>query len=384
MNTITKTNYAKRRTRLDNPPDFKITLLALQVNAEICRRPLIRMDQLFELFPKVHPRTLYDIVFLLFHNGFIAKPGQQSELHPKKGSAKSYLNAEPLGLVLHYAFFRDPVAKPRFTQDSSYRTFRFMIHKHNETTGLLNYQRGIKSIPSAKFKTEAECWTGYVPTKNLNQPLYDIDNLPTLTAHEFIDTACDMFLKKYPSDPLVLKACFDWGIHLPKLIDDDHKSDEKIHFCEKQLTTVTLPTSVQPDGYFSHGIQFEDFFFFESDEENETILPGETIRQSANAFNNNSLFAKYASYIAAFRKFSHLKQFGINSFQVVTETKTFGHMNSIIAKLAPIFLKAPFNIHPEFLLFYDRDMLARCDNNPYHPNFRYKTLANDYVQLLPR
>ncbi len=386
MTTLTPDKpKAKKFERLADPPNFKLIPLRLQVNAEICRRPLLRMDQLFELFPHVPQRTIYQIVYLLFHNGFIARPDQQKDLHPLKGSEKMYLSAEALGIDLHHAFFADPVPVSRFIQDSTYTSFKRMEHKHNETKALLNYERNARALGDFTFRNGAQIWTEVVPKKNRNQPAYDIKTDTNIMAHSFIANPPETIGKPQPKVPLALKSRFDWGIHLPTLIEDTGDDmSEPTRYYDNDLTTVTLPTLVEPDGLFSHAKTVEDFFFHESNEESETILPGEFIRCSPKAFNNNSLFAKYVGYIAYFRKWLHLKQLGITSFSVITETKTPGHLASIIDKLAPIFLEKPFNIHPEFLKFYDREMFARCDNNPYHPNFRCTTLAGQEVPVLPR
>ncbi len=379
--------YAKKYIRLENPPNFVITPSVLDVNAEICRRPLIRINQLFELLPNITQRTIYQIVYFLFHNGFIARPGQQKQLHPSSGSEQTYLCAEQLGIQLHYAFFADPVEVTRFTQDCSYRSWSYMSHKHNETTALINYEQNAQSLGDVTYRNAAELWTTYAPNERLNQPAYDIDDCGRITAHDFIDSPPEIVGKPQPKTPLEFKARFDWGIHLPKLVDDaaadDHENNPD-NFYERELTTVTLPLSVQSDGYFSHACTTEDFFFHETDEDSETILPGEAIRRSTQVFKNNSLFTKFAAYIAAYRKRVHVSTFGITSFEVITQTVKPGHVQSTIQKLAPIFLRKPFNIHPDFLLFYDREMLSDCKNNPYHPDFRYRNLANQEVQRLPR
>ena len=381
--TIQKKEYAKKYVRLENPPDFQITPLVLLINAEICRRPLIRLDQLFDLFPEISRRTVYDIIFLLFHNGFIARPTDKyGNPLPTIMTKSTYLNAEWLGISLHYAFFADPVPAPKYTQESKY-DWDYMKHKHNETTSLLKFQEGARLRGGVSFANEAELWTRYAPSEHLNHPAYDINNFNKLTAHEFIANPPEP-TSKMPKVSLKLSARFDWGVYLP-MLEDDAGDDQSKQFMEKELTTVTLPLSVETDGYYSDRIdgEPESFHYHEEDEGTETILPSEAIRHSVEAFKGNSLFAKYAAYIATYRKRVHQKKFGIMRFDVTTHTTTPERVDLIIKKLAPIFLRQPFNIHPDFLKFTDRQTLANHFYNPYHPKLRYKNLAGEEVQLIP-
>ncbi|HUS96409.1 MAG TPA: hypothetical protein VMX97_06705, partial [Hyphomicrobiaceae bacterium] len=148
------------------------------------------------------------------------------------------------------------------------------------------------------------------------------------------------------------------------------------------LQSLTIPVATEPDGYFATHTAQDDFFFVESDEGTETILPGKHIQQSLQLFSATSLYAKYLVYSAAFRKRAHFKQFGIPSFRVITITSTPRRVEQIIERLGDLLTGEPLHIHPGFFLFTDRQTLASFDNNPFHPEHRHKTLAGDDVTLL--
>lgn len=385
MTTISKDKEVKS-DRPANPPNLQLTERVIRINSAICRAEAIRKDELQEQFPEI-PEAVFDrIERYLFYNGFHARPRQQRELHPKKGSLKTYLSSEVLGVQLHYAFFKDPVPAPKFSQDNNYRTWSYMQHKFNETTSVLRYKNNARQIPGVNFLTQADLWEQYAPNKRLNQPALNIDNIPKLMAHEFIANPPEHIGKQQPKVPLHLKSWIDWQVRLPRQLDYTADLDELDYsqFFEEQLSTVSLPVSTQPDDFFAHHKSITDFFFFEEDEDNETILPGETNRQSPQLFSGSSLFAKYVAYIAAYRKRTHTKQYGITSFSVITHTTTPLRGKWIIRQVAPILLKKPFNIHPNFIRISDRVTSAKCGHNPYHPQYRYLNLAGQEVQVLPR
>ena len=67
--------------------------------------------------------------------------------------------------------------------------------------------------------------------------------------------------------------------------------------------------------------------------------------------------------------------------EVITVTTTPKRVDHIINTLAPLLRRAA-NIHSNFLLFADRETLARYDNNPYHPEHFHRNLEDKSVHLL--
>lgn len=255
---------------------------------------------------------------------------------------------------------------PKYTQDNDHMTWGYMRHQHTTTSTLINYQANTLIEPHVSFLPEPELWARFAPNAKLNQPVFDIDAFATLMAHDFIANPPEQSVSQKSKTPLQISSRLDWAVHIPG---------------DKDLKTLTLSVSTQPDGYFALETNKPNFFFFESDEGTETILPGKDIRQSMQLFTDTSLFAKYLTYIAAFRKRAHEKQFGITSFKVVTVTTTPRRVDEIIKKLAPLLMAQPLNIHSDFLLFTDRETLATYDNNPDHPDHHHKNLDGDRVKL---
>lgn len=361
-----KKPYAKRYVRRDNPPNFELTERAIRINSEVCRRPLIRKDQLRLLFPEISDRPFDYIISNLFHNGFIARPRQQQELHNQvTGSLPTYLTPDRRGVHLHSAFFPDPVATPKYTQDNNRMTWGYMRHQHTTTTTLINYQTGAQTVPDLTFLSEPELWGRYAPKDVLNQPTLSLDDGRKLMAHDFIANPPEL-RRRSTKIALQLSAHLEWPVHIPG---------------QAGLATTTIHARTQPDGYFAQQHDRTNFFFLESDEGTETILPSKATRHSMQLFYDTSLFAKYLIYIAAFRKRAHVKQFGIPSFQVITVTTTPRRVSQIIDRLYAILTRDPLRIHPNFFLFTDRTTLAQHHNNPYHPGHHHKNLAGDDIQL---
>lgn len=374
--TQTKRPYAKRYTRLDNPPNFELTPRVIEVNSAIVRLGLCRKDELKELFPDIPPRPFDQIISHLFHNGFVARPSQQQELQKcVAGSLPSYLAPDRRGVQLHNAFFPDPVPTPKYTQDNDHMTWGYMRHQHTTSCTLINYQKGALSQSGVTFFSEPELWVRHAPVNKLNRPVYDLHHYPRLMAHDFITNPPDLSGAQGSKVPLQLSTRIDWPVHVPG---------------QAGLTTLTIPVSTQPDGYFAEHYARTSCSFLESDEGTETILPGKTIRHSMQLFFETSLLAKYLVYITAFRKRAHVKQFGIPSFRVITMTTNPHRVAQIIEKLQPILSRDPLNIHPNFILLADRETLYATDkdgkslynNNPYHPDFMHTNLAGDPVHLL--
>ncbi|KUO56860.1 MAG: hypothetical protein APF80_13410 [Alphaproteobacteria bacterium BRH_c36] len=367
MSTTTpRRHYAKRYIRRDNPPNFELTERAIRINTEVCRRPLIRKDQLRNLFPEISDRPFDQIISNLFHNGFIARPRQQQELHNQvNGSLPTYLTPDRRGVHLHSAFFTDPVATPKYSQDNNRMTWGYMRHQHTTTTTLINYQTGAQTVPNFSFLSEPDLWNRYAPNNVINQPTLRLEDTRKLMAHDFIANPPEV-RGRSAKIPLQLSAHLEWPVHIPG---------------QAGLSTTPIYARTQPDGYFAQHHARTDFFFLESDEGTETILPGKSTRHSMQLFYDTSLFAKYLVYIAAFRKRAHVKQFGIPSFQVITVTTTPRRVSQIIDKLHAILTRDPLHIHPNFFLFTDRNTLTQYDNNPYHPDHHHKNLAGDDVQL---
>ncbi len=170
--TTTKRVYIKRYERPDNPPNFELTPRAIKINAEICRRRGIRSDQLNDIFPDIPTVPLGRIVRNLVTNGFAARPKQQQELHNKvPGSLPSYITPERLGVRLHNAFFPDPVATPKYTQDNDQMTWGYIRHQFNTASTLINYQTGAQTIHNLSFFAEPDLWTCFAPRELLNQPI---------------------------------------------------------------------------------------------------------------------------------------------------------------------------------------------------------------------
>jgi hypothetical protein len=392
---MTTTTLAKRYTRLAHPPNFELTKRRLEINADICRYGLIRQDQLAALHPEFPYHALCPTLRLFFHNGFVARPREQEHVHKRvPGRLSTYLAPDRRGVQLHSAFFPDPVPTPKYSQqhesptwqtlrarkndqpvdwdaelrthDKQRLTWGYMRHQHTTTTTALHYRLGAASVPGLSFFTEADLWTRYAPQSQLNQPVFSFDDIPSLRAHEFLAQPPENLAPAKARTPLQLKTRIDWPVRLPG---------------NSQLTTLTIPVSTQPDGYFAHQQTAQPkFFFLESDEGTETILPGRNLRQSLHLFRETSLLQKYLIYIAAYRRRAHLKQLGITSFAVITVTTTPRRVGQIIERLAPHL--APFKIHPNFLLFTDRETLARYDNNPYHPDHVHTNLAGNDVDVL--
>ena len=366
--TTTKAEYAKRYSPPDNPPNFELTPRAVCINTEIARRGGIRSDQLNDLFPDIPTVPFGRIVRNLIKNRFAFRPKQQQELHNNvSGSLPSYIMPAPRGVQLHTAFFADPVATPKYTVDNDQMTWGYIRHQFTTTSTMLNYQTGALTVSDLAFMTEPDLWTRYASDSALNQPIFNINDYPTLMAHDFIKNPPQLQPGRSAKIPLELSAKLDWSVHTPG---------------QSGLTTLTVPVKTRPDGYFAHQLTTPDFFFVESDEGTETILPGKSIRHSLQLFYQTSLFAKYLVYIAAFRKRSHRRQFGIPSFRVITITTNPRRVGQIIDRLYPILTCPPLNIHPDFLWFTDCETLARYSNNPYHPDHQHRNLAGDNVHLL--
>ncbi len=359
--------YAPRYVRLTTAPNFALTERVLRINAEICRHGLIRQDLLRDrFFADQSPQQIDRTIKNLFHNGFIARPRQQQELHRAvPGSQPTYLAPDRLGVLLHRAFFRDPVASPKYTQDNDRMTWGYMRHQHTTSSTMINYRFGANTIDGAGHSAEHELWLRHAPNDHLNQPLFSVSKTGAMMAHDFIAQAPKLPSK--PKIPLRLATKIDWGVLIP-----GSNSEQ----------TLTISVATEPDGYFATHKQQDDFFFVESDEGTETILPGGHLRQSLQLFTTTSLYAKYLIYAAAFRKRTHVKQFGIPSFRVITVTSTPKRVDQIIERLGDRLTGDPLRIHPGFFLFTDRQTLATFDNNPYHPEHRHKNLAGDDVALL--
>jgi Replication-relaxation len=361
------TTYAPRYVRLAPAPNFALTERVLHINAEICRHGLIRQDQLRDrFFADQSPQQIDRTIKNLFHNGFIARPRQQQELHRSvPGSQPTYLAPDRLGVLLHRAYFRDPVASPKYTQENDHMTWGFMRHQHTTSSTMLNYRVGANTIAGASYSAEHELWLKHAPNDHLNQPLFTLAEAGTTMAHSFIANAPK--LPRKSKIPLRLATKIDWDVLIPGSANPQ---------------TLTIPVATEPDGYFATHKAQDAFFFVESDEGTETILPGKHIQQSLQLFTATSLYAKYLIYSSAFRKRAHVKQFGIPSFRVITVTSTPRRVDQIIERLGERLTDGPLRIHRGFFLFTDRQTLADFDNNPFHPDHHHKDLAGDDVTLL--
>ena len=253
---------------------------------------------------------------------------------------------------------------PKYSQDNDQMTWGYMRHQSTTTETLINYQAPVQALSGLTFYSEPDLWRRFAPTKSLNRTAFDIDNYPRLMAHDFLNPPRGS--GHAAKTPMQLAAQLEWPVHVPG---------------QAGLTTLPLQVKTQPDGYFALEAKRIEFYFLESDEGTETILPGKSARQSMQLFHETSLFAKYLVYIAAFRKRAHVKQFGITSFQVITVTTTPRRVQQIIDKLHLHLTSEPLNIHPNFFLFTDRETLQRYDNDPYHPDHRHKNLDGDPVKL---
>ncbi len=393
--TTTTTTRAKRYIRSDNPGNFQFTIRRLEINAEICRAGAIRYDHLASLHPDFPQHALYPTTQLFFDNGFCNRPGSQEELHRLvPGRLPTFITPDRWGARLHRAFFADPVAYPKYTyqnnpvtraslnqllqqghisrEDYVQQTRKLqastghLVHEINKTKTLLDYRLGARTVDDLTFFTESELWVKFAPNDQLVQPIYDINDLPTLRAHDFKKSRLENLSAPQSTIPLQLKTKIDWAVKLPG---------------NSHLQTMTIPVTTQPDAYFAHQ-RNNNFkaFFLEHDEGTETILPGRNLRQSLHLFRETSLYQKLLISIAAFRHRAHVKQFGITSFSVIIITTTPERVDKIIDELAPLLFQ--FKIHPNFVLLTDQETLARHDNNPYRPDYIHLNLAGDYVHLL--
>lgn len=367
--TTTKRPYTKRYERPANPPNFELTPRAIRINTEICRRPLIRKDQLRKLFPEITDRPFDQIVSNLFKNGFIARPPQQQAAD----NPVSYLTPDRRGVQLHRSFFADPVPAPIYTQKNTRGTWSYIRHQHTTTSTLLQYQTAAVNLANTTFFPEHQLWTTYArdakqPASPLYQPNYNLNDYPRLMARDFITNPPPRLKKKTPKTPLTIKTHLEW------ITQSEHT---------KRLGTETFYVSTRPDAYFALQNHQTNFFFLESDEGTETIIPGDHVRHSAQLFEQTSLLAKYLVYFAAYRKRSHQKQFGIPKFSVITVTTTPRRSQQIIEKIAPYFKRDLKNInHSDLFLFTDRLTISNFNNNPYHPQHRHKNLAGQDVSLI--
>lgn len=395
MTTTSTTTRAKRYLRSDNPDNFLMTRRRLLLNAEICRAGAIRLDHLAQLHPDFPLHALYPTTQLFFDNGFANKPGAQEELHRLvPGRLPTYFTPDRWGVRLHRAFFPDPVPYPKYTYQNNPTTRAsltrqleqgdlsreayiqqlrklqastgHLIHEVNKTKSLLDYRLGARSLSNLTFFTEADLSMKYAPNQHLTKPLYDIDNLSTLKAHDFKRINLDNLPAPSTTTPLKLKTTIDWAVKLPG---------------NSNLTSMTIPVTTHPDGYFAHSRAGSITpFFFEHDEGTETILPGRHLRQSLHLFRETSLYQKLLIYLAAFRRRVHVKQFGITSFSVIIVTTTPGRVDKIIEALAPLLFE--LKIHPNFVLLTDQETLSNHDNNPYRSDYVHLNLAGDFVHLL--
>ncbi|MCH9808459.1 MAG: hypothetical protein K0U74_12060 [Alphaproteobacteria bacterium] len=401
IKTSHDTSTAKRYTRLAHPPNIQLTKRFIEVNASICRHGMVTFEQLRALHPDIPCAALYPITRLSFHNGFSNRPYQQEAAHKRvPGRLSTFITPDRKGVQLHSAFFADPVPIPKYTyqpppqswlahqhlhsepdqpinweawlneQDRHQMTWGYMRHQHTTTSTLLHYRCGATGHPDITFFTEADLWNRYAPDAKLNKPIFDINDFPTLMARDFVTNPPEGIAAPAAKTPLQLKTRIDWLVKLPG---------------NSGLTEHTIPISTQPDGYFAHQLATNklSFFFLESDEGTETILPGADLRRSLQLFSQTSLLQKYLTYIAAFRSRAHQKQFGIPAFKVITVTSTPKRVDDIIDKMGDQHaqLKRLFNIHSNFLLFTDHETLARYNNNPYHPDYIHLNLDGEYVHL---
>lgn len=356
------TTYAKRLKRLDNPPDFLLTPQILNINAEICRHQLIRKDRLHALFPHLSQRQFDRVIYKLFHNGFIAQPDQQRYLRDGQGgSSKTFVSSERRGVQLHTAFFCDPVPPAKYTQDNTSMSWNYMKHQPNTASALVDFRTLAADVPNLTFQTEADVWSNHAPQKHLTTPVFDHHRPPHLMAHAFLADPPSVSTA-HSRVPLSFSAPLDHTIYLPGYDDP---------------FPVTINVTVEPDGLFGLSYDTSRYFPFESDEGTETILPEKDFRHSMKLFEYTSLYLKYLSYIAVFRKYAHVKKLGITSFSVITLTTTPTRVASIIRDLKP-----HLDIHDDFLLFTDRKTLAKFDGNPYHPDHHFLNLKGEPVRLV--
>lgn len=356
------TTYAKRLKRLDNPPDFLLTPQILDINAEICRHQLIRKDHLHALFPYLSQRQFDRAIFKLFHNGFIAEPEQQRYLRASRGgSCQTFVSSDKRGVQLHTAFFCDPVPPAKYSQDNTSMSWNYMKHQPNTASALIDFRTFATDVPDLTFYTEADVWRRSAPQTQLTKPVYDHQNPPYLMAQAFL---ADPPTVSTPHSrvPLSLSAPLDHTVYLPG---------------HREPFPVTTKLTVEPDGLFGLSVDASRHFFLESDEGTETILPKKDFRHSMKLFEYTTLYLKYLSYIAVFRKYAHVKKLGITSFRVITLTTTPARVANIIRDLKP-----HLDIHDDFFLFTDRKTLSKFNGNPYHPDHHFLNLKGEPVRLV--
>ncbi len=361
-------------TKPTTGPNFQITSRLLAVNADIVRMPLIRRDQLRARHPHIPDRSFHQLVYNLTANQFARCPKAQNQYRRTvSGSLPTYLTPTKLGCQLHRAFFADPVPDQKHDEATDPRTWEYMCHEANTSNALLQYENSAVTIHNLTFYAQPDLWTKFAPAKRLHHPVFDLDLLDDpneplrVMAHDFIADCPFYNLRPTRHKPLRLSAQLEWPMRLPG---------------QPELQSVPLTLITHPDGYFGHDYTTEQRFFFESDEDSETILPNCQNRHSAKLLEDTSLLQKSLAYTAAYRKFFHVRYFGISSFKVIFETTTPLRAYWIRRKLAPILLKPPLSIHPTFILTDDRQTLAANGNDRYHPDHFYKDLKGRDVHLL--
>ena len=240
-------------------------------------------------------------------------------------------------------------------------SWNYMKHQPNTASALIDFRTFAAEVPNLTFQTEADVWAQHAPQKQLTKPVYDHQQPPHLMAQAFLNDLPNVS-PAHSKIPLSLSASFHHTIYLPGYEDPFQ---------------VPIKDTVEPDGLFGLSLEKNRHFFFESDEGPETILPTKEFRHAMKLFEYTSIYLKGLTYIAAFRKYAHVKKFGITSFSVIILTTTPVRVGNMIRDLKP-----HLHIHDDFFLFTDRKTLAKYGGNPYHPDHHFLNLKGEPVRLV--
>lgn len=335
------TNRTKKYERKDPPPgghrdddafkpdDYKIISIA-------ARHGAVDTRQLTRFFPHRSEDGLKRRVTLLFHHGFLARPrAQEHRNRLVKGSTPLVVTPDRRGIRNHRARERDPVPMPKWTHDNDKRTWGSINHLLTTTDLRIAYQ--FPETPPKNF--------AFTPGHEL---LLARGSERTLKAKA----------------PYKLSTNAIWPILNRREVIEPTK----------------LWVSTEPDDYFSVTSDRENFYFHESDEGTEIILPNKEKRHSLLFFHLTSLLQKYAVYANAFRERVHEKHFGIPNFRVITTTSTPARVQKIIRQCYPFICEGDRKVRPGLFLFTDRETLAKHGNNPYA--VPHLTMAGEEVMLI--
>lgn len=340
MNSMLLRARWKKYVRKDPPrgdlDDDAFEPVDYQIISIVARNRAVDTDQLARFFPNRGAERIKRRARFLFHHKCLARPRAQEQRNSTvEGSLPIVLTPDRRGIRIHRTRERDPVPMPKWTHDNDHRTWQSIGHLLTTTGLTLDYQ----------FPPTAPRAFRFTPGHEL-----------------LIARAHERTLKA--TAPYKLSTKVTWPIAGPR----------------GALVPTELTVATEPDNYFSLIADREDFYFLESDEGGEVIVPNKEKRHSHAFFFTTSLLQKFVVYAHAFRQRIHDKRFSIPHFRVITVTSTPKRVQKIIHACAPFLCEGDHRVRPGLFLFTDRETLAANSNNPY--TTPHLSLAGEEVMLL--